>query len=98
MVLIHDVLREYKDAQFIISTHSPLLLVIPGPRFYRSTEAPIREIEYEQTAPYVIVQEFLNRREQFLEELFAETPSLFDTNKCRARARGGRTAEAAVPT
>lgn len=78
MVLIHDVLREYKDAQFIISTHSPLLLGYPGAQILSFDETPIREIEYEQTAPHVIVQEFLNRREQFLEELFAETPSLFD--------------------
>jgi predicted ATPase len=26
IVLIHDVLRKYKDAQFIISSHSPILM------------------------------------------------------------------------
>jgi predicted ATPase len=29
LVLIHDVLKKYKDAQFVISTHSPVLLGYP---------------------------------------------------------------------
>src|SRR5437773_6425338 len=30
LILIHDVLRKHKDAQFIISSHSPVLLGYPG--------------------------------------------------------------------
>ena len=37
LVLIHDVLKEYKDAQFIISTHSPILLGYPNAQISRST-------------------------------------------------------------
>lgn len=29
LVLLHDVVRTYRDAQFIISTHSPMLLGYP---------------------------------------------------------------------
>jgi len=30
LILVHDVLRKHKDAQFIISSHSPVLLGYPG--------------------------------------------------------------------
>jgi predicted ATPase len=77
LVLIHDVLRKFKDAQFIISTHSPVLLAYPKAQILSFDEGKIQEIEYEQTGSFQVVHNFLNNREQFLEELFAETPSLF---------------------
>jgi len=77
LVLIHDVLRKHKDAQFIISSHSPVLLGYPDAQILSFDDEQIHEIQYEQTAPMQIVQRFLNSREAFLEELFKETPSLF---------------------
>lgn len=78
LVLIHDVLREFKDAQFIISTHSPVLLAYPKAQILSFDEGTIHEISYEETGSYQVVHRFLNHREEFLEELFAETPSLFE--------------------
>ncbi|HEY1799978.1 MAG TPA: AAA family ATPase [Terriglobales bacterium] len=78
LVLIHDVLQKYKDAQFIISTHSPLLLGYPKAQIFSFDDGVIHEIEYEDTAPLQIVKRFLNDREKFLEELLKESPSLFD--------------------
>jgi predicted ATPase len=77
LVLLHDVLRKYKDAQFIISTHSPVLLGYPKAQILSFDEETIREIEYEQTAPLQIVRGFLNNRASFLDELFKETAPLF---------------------
>lgn len=77
LVLIHDVLRKFEDAQFIISTHSPVLLAYPKAQILSFDEEHIHEIEYEQTGSFQIVSAFLNNREQFLEDLFVETPSLF---------------------
>jgi predicted ATPase len=77
LVLLHDTLRQYKDAQFIISTHSPVLLGYPKAQIISFDEGELHEIPYEETAPMVIVQRFLNDRENFLQELFQETPSLF---------------------
>jgi len=78
MVLLHDVLKKYKDAQFIISTHSPVLLGFPGAQIVSFDDGPLHEIEYEDTAPLQIVRGFINQRERVLEELFRETPSLFE--------------------
>jgi len=77
-VLMHDTLRRYKDSQFIISTHSPVLLGYPSAQILSFDSAPLQQIGYEETAPLLIVRYFLNNREDFLKELFQETPSLFD--------------------
>ena len=73
LVLIHDVLAKYKDAQFIISTHSPILLGFPGAQILSFDGGQIHEIEFEETAPLQIVRRFVNERERFLGELLKET-------------------------
>jgi predicted ATPase len=78
LVLLHDVLKKYKDAQFIISTHSPVLLGYPNAQIVSFDDGPLHEIEYEETAPLQIVRQFVNLRESFLEELFHDPPALFD--------------------
>jgi len=77
LVLLHDVLKKYKDAQFIISTHSPILLGYPKAQIVSFDDGPLHEIEYEETAPLQIVRSFVNQRETFLEELFNDPPALF---------------------
>lgn len=76
MVLIHDVLQQHSDAQFIISTHSPLLLGFPGAQIISFDEGLLHTVSYEQTSPAQIVKSFINNREAILEELFKETPFL----------------------
>ncbi len=77
LVLIHDTLRTYKDAQFIISTHSPVLLGYPGAQILSFDEGHLHPIAYEETAPMQIVRRFVNDRDSFLQELFQDPPSLF---------------------
>ena len=67
--LIHD-LEKGGQAQFIIATHSPILLGYPDAHILNFDEVPISEIEYEETNHYFIMKGFLNRREKFLKELF----------------------------
>jgi predicted ATPase len=78
LILIHDTLRRYKDAQFIISTHSPVLLGYPGAQILSFDEGQLHQIDYEETAPMQIVRRFVNDRDSFLQELFQDTPSLFE--------------------
>ena len=77
MVLIHDVLKKHKDAQFIISSHSPIFLGYPKAQILSFDDGSIHEVEYEETSSAQIVRHFVNEREAFLEELLKETPSLF---------------------
>jgi predicted ATPase len=77
LVMLHDTLRKHKNAQFIISTHSPVLLGFPGAQIVSFDEGRLHEIKYEETSPMQIVRRFVNNRAEFLGELFKENPTLF---------------------
>ena len=47
------------QAQFIIATHSPILLACPGARILTFDDAPVRKIDYEDTNHYRIYKEFM---------------------------------------
>ena len=55
------------DVQFIIATHSPILLALPQAEIFTFDTAPIRRIAYEDTDYYRIYRDFLNDREKFLD-------------------------------
>ena len=50
-------------AQFIIATHSPILLACEGARIYSFDHVPVRVIEYEETEHYQVYKKFLVERE-----------------------------------
>lgn len=56
-------------SQFIIATHSPILLGIPGATIYSFDSGKICECEYEDTECYLITKSFLNDRNYFLDKL-----------------------------
>ncbi len=79
LVLIHDTLRDYKDAQFIISTHSPILLGYPAAQVLSFDGGRIHEIPFDQTDAWQIARRFLNDREALLKTLLEDDqPSLFE--------------------
>jgi predicted ATPase len=67
MAMIGDMLRE--GAQFLIATHSPILLGFPGATIYSCDRAPMQRVEYEELDHVVITRDFLNGRERFLKHL-----------------------------
>jgi predicted ATPase len=54
-------------AQFIIATHSPILLACPGAQIFSFDASRIEEISYEETAHYRIYKQFFADRTAFLE-------------------------------
>jgi predicted ATPase len=72
LILLHQTLRDYQDAQFIISTHSPILLGMPGAQILSFDEDGIKPIAYEETPAFVITRRFLNAPEAMMERLLAE--------------------------
>jgi predicted ATPase len=78
LVLIHDVVRKYKDAQFIIASHSPILLGYPEAQIFSFDGGRIHETKYEELQSLHVVRRFVNNREGFLEELLQDPPSLFE--------------------
>ena len=55
--------------QFIVATHSPILLACPGAEIYSFDHIPITKIAYEDTDYYKIYRDFLNNRERYLDVL-----------------------------
>lgn len=58
------------EAQFIIATHSPILLGYPSAQILNFDEPPVREIRYEDTLHYIITRRFLENRDKVLGEVF----------------------------
>lgn len=81
LVLIHDVLRKYKEAQFIISTHSPIILGYPETQILSFDDGTVHEVKYEDTTSLQVVRRFVNDRKKFVEELLKEDLPLFETKK-----------------
>ena len=67
MAMIADMLRE--GAQFIVATHSPILLAYPGARVLSFDDPPVREVPYEELESVNLTREFLNEPERFLRHL-----------------------------
>ena len=63
---------EKQNSQFIISTHSPILMAYPGAEVLYLTEEGIRSVSYRDTEHYRITRHFLNNPEQMCKHLFAD--------------------------
>ncbi|WP_342599017.1 AAA family ATPase [Psychrobacillus sp. FSL H8-0483] len=66
--IMHDLVKE-EDCQFIIATHSPIILGYPNATILSFDNGEIEELEYEMTGHYQITKYFLDHREKFLQEL-----------------------------
>lgn len=53
-------------AQFIIATHSPILMACPGSVIYSFDRAPVKAIAYEDTDHYRIYKEFMDDYKEYL--------------------------------
>ncbi len=59
-------------AQFIIVTHSPILLGLPDADIYSFDMGEVQLCAYEDTDSYVVTEMFINNREYFLHRLLEE--------------------------
>jgi len=71
---LHNLLEGNDEIQFLIATHSPMLLAYPGAQIFSFDDEVIHEISYQETSPYQIVSRFLEWPDVYLRELFSELP------------------------
>ena len=69
--ILHD-LTKNGNCQFIIATHSPILLGYPGAEIFSFDEGRIEEIDYEKTDHFQITKYFLDHREKFLKDILED--------------------------
>lgn len=66
--ILHETSRS-GDVQYIIATHSPILLSLPGAEIYSFDHSPISTVAYENTDYYRIYRDFMIDRALYLENL-----------------------------
>ena len=66
---IHDLVN--LDSQFIIATHSPILMAYPNSFIYACNSAGVERIEYEETEHYRVMHDFMANPKRMLDVLLA---------------------------
>jgi len=62
---IQEHLRSF-NSQFIIATHSPMLMAFPNATLYEVTEDGMKQVTLEETEHYSVTKSFLNNPEAYL--------------------------------
>jgi predicted ATPase len=68
---LHQLVQE--GSQFLIATHSPILMAYPHAAIYLLADEPPRLVEYRETEHFRVTRNFLTRTEQMLRVLLSET-------------------------
>ena len=67
--IVHD-LAATGRAQFLIATHSPIILAYPSAVLFSLDGEAIHEVDYRDTKHFLITRDFLNSPERFFKHLF----------------------------
>lgn len=67
LVRMHQLVED--DSQFVISTHSPILMAYPNATIYQLTQSGISKTKFDETEHYMLMKSFLNNPEKFIKEL-----------------------------
>jgi predicted ATPase len=72
LAMIGDMVGQ--DAQFIIATHSPILLAFPDAQIYSFDTTPVQVVAYEQLDHVRITRDFLNAPQRYLNQILEKDP------------------------
>jgi predicted ATPase len=73
MTLLTEIKRLADDnSQFIIATHSPILLAYPGAVIYEITERGVKRVAYEDCEHYTVMKQFIEQPGRMIHYLFDE--------------------------
>jgi predicted ATPase len=61
-----------RGSQFIIATHSPILLAYPNAKIMVFDQAGLSEVAYEDTEHYAVTRDFLNHYQRRIEQLLGD--------------------------
>jgi predicted ATPase len=80
-------LANRKDVQFLIATHSPILLALPGAQIFSFDGPRIQEMAYEETEHYQVYRQFFTNRTALMERITPDAePSTETGSTARAEA------------
>ena len=58
-----------RDSQFVVATHSPILMALPGADILSFDHPPVRRVLYDEVEHVSLTRDFLNNPEAFLRHL-----------------------------
>lgn len=61
-----------QGSQFIIATHSPILLAYPDAKIYQLSQSGIEQVDYENIEHVKLTKDFLNNPKGYLDRLMGE--------------------------
>jgi predicted ATPase len=70
LAMIRDALDS--GAQFVIATHSPILMAIPGARILSFNDPPVHSIDFSDIDSVTLVRDFLQAPERYLRMIWDE--------------------------
>lgn len=70
LVLLDELVK--RNSQFIIATHSPILMAFPGAQILQLSQDGIAPVRYQETEHYQITKRFLDNPNRMLKYLLAE--------------------------
>lgn len=79
MIEIYRCIKE--NSQFIIATHSPILLGLPGAEILSFDHGAIKICQYEETESYLVTKSFVNNRMKMLKIMLGEKEVGNETGK-----------------
>jgi predicted ATPase len=96
-----QVLRAFAEsgqAQFIVATHSPILLALPNAQIYSFDGSKIEEVAYEDTEHYKVYKAFFADPRAFLDVQDSETTELSQSQEIHDADRVPAKEGAEMPT
>lgn len=67
---IHQLVNN--NSQFIIATHSPIIMAYPDATIFELSEKGLNIVKYEQTEHYSVTKEFINHHEKMIDILLGD--------------------------
>lgn len=74
LAMIGDMVSQ--DAQFVIATHSPMLLAFPDAQIYSFDRTPLAAVAYDDLDHVRITRDFLNAPARYLSQILQDKPPL----------------------
>ncbi|PLT30002.1 AAA family ATPase [Peribacillus deserti] len=65
---IHELVQDH--SQFIIATHSPIIMAYPQAKILEFTQEGLHEVRLEDTNHYILMKQFFNDKDRMLHHLF----------------------------
>lgn len=62
-----------KDSQFIIATHSPILMAFPEAEIFEFSQDGIKNVQYQNTEHFQVTKSFLNNPDRMLHYLLEDS-------------------------